>query len=92
MKKTILLHQVTTDELSGLIEEAVHQAVERMFTIFKENEDVLFTRTEACEFLKIDSSTLWHWTQKGKITAYGIGARRYYKKLEIIESLKPVKF
>jgi hypothetical protein len=29
---------------------------------------------------KIDSSTLWAWTNAGKVKAYGIGARRYYKK------------
>lgn len=56
----------------------------------KDEEDLL-TRKEACEFLKIDSTTLWHWTNKGKIKAYGIANRRYYKKGELIESLKPLK-
>ena len=56
----------------------------------KRNQDLL-TRKEACEFLKIDSSTLWAWTKKGKLTSYGIGNRRYYKQKEIIESLKELK-
>lgn len=55
------------------------------------NPDELLTREQTCEFLQIDSSTLWHWTNKGKVTAYGIGNRRYYKKAELLECLKPLK-
>lgn len=57
---------------------------------FKQEEDLL-TRKEACDFLKIDSSTLWHWTNKGKVKAYAIANRRYYKKNELIDCLKPLK-
>lgn len=53
--------------------------------------DDLMTREETCKFLKIDSSTLWSWTKKGKVTAYGIGNRRYYKRSEILSSLTPLK-
>lgn len=53
--------------------------------------DELLTREETCKFLKIDSSTLLRWTNKGKVTAYGIGNHRYYKKAELLECLKPLK-
>lgn len=56
----------------------------------KEPEE-LMTRQETAEYLKIDSTTLWHWTNKNKVTAYGIGARRYYKRSEIINSLVKLK-
>lgn len=52
--------------------------------------DELLTREQTCKLLQIDSSTLWHWTNKGKVTAYGIANRRYYKKTELLECLKPV--
>jgi hypothetical protein len=55
------------------------------------NPDELLTREQTCNFLQIDSSTLWHWTNKGKVIAYGIGNRRYYKKAEILECLTPLK-
>lgn len=55
------------------------------------NQEVLLTRTETCEFLQINSSTLFHWTNKGKVTAYGIANRRYYKKAELLECLTPLK-
>ena len=56
----------------------------------KANDDLL-TRTEACEFLKIDSSTLWAWQNKGKVKGYSIVNRRYFKRSELLECLIPVK-
>ena len=49
--------------------------------------DELLTRKQVCELLQIDSSTLWHWTKKGKVTCYGIANRRYYKRSELMQSL-----
>jgi hypothetical protein len=92
MEKQILLYCISPDELKQLIKEAVKE----QFIDFKKNRenkesDVLLTRSETCEFLKIDSSTLWSWTNKGKITCYGIGARRYYKKDDILKSMLILK-
>ena len=57
----------------------------------KDNSDELLTREETCQFLKIDSSTLWAWTNKQKVKAYGIASRRYYKKKELLECLTLLK-
>ncbi|MDB4271074.1 helix-turn-helix domain-containing protein, partial [bacterium] len=43
----------------------------------------LLTREETAKYLKISLSTLWHWSKKGKLTAYGIGNRVYYKRSEV---------
>lgn len=92
MEKSILLHCLTPKELKEYIKEALKEELED----FKKNlnlkeDDVLLTRAETCEFLKIDSSTLWHWTKKGKITCYGIANRRFYKKADILNSLVLLK-
>lgn len=51
---------------------------------FQPKEPVeLMTRNETSEYLKINLTTLWNWTNKGKLNAYGIGARVYYKRSEI---------
>ncbi|WP_264520414.1 helix-turn-helix domain-containing protein [Flavobacterium sp. N1994] len=55
--------------------------------ISSQNDEALLTRAETAEFLKINSTTLWHWTKKGKVTAYGIGNRVYYKKGELKKAL-----
>jgi hypothetical protein len=92
MDKQILLHCISPEELKKLIT----QVIKEEFIGFKKNlaiheSDALLTRSETCEFLKIDSSTLWSWTKKGKITCYGIGARRYYKRDEILNCLVVLK-
>lgn len=53
-------------------------------------EEELLTIEQTTKFLKIDQSTLWRWTKKGKVKAYSIGGKRYYKRSEILESLTPV--
>lgn len=41
------------------------------------------TRSEVCELLKIDVSTLHLWRKKNILTAHGIGNRVYFKRSAI---------
>ena len=92
MTTSILVQNVSTEDLKDLIKESVKSQLDDFAKELKvHNPDELLTREQTCEFLQIDSSTLWHYTKKGKVTAYGIGNRRYYKKAELLESLKPLK-
>ena len=92
MKDSIILQNLNTTDLTQLIKDGVKSQLEDFKkTLQTHNPDELLTRTETCKFLQIDSSTLWHWTNKGKVIAYGIGNRRYYKKAELLESLKQLK-
>lgn len=92
MKNVVLSTKNIDDFVSDVANEVV-----RKIELWKGNQkslqkdDDLLTRDEACKFLKIDSSTLWAWTNKGKVKAYGIGNRRYYKRSELIEALTPLK-
>ena len=70
--------------------ESKHDKIYKEQLLKNFNEELL-TREETCKFLKIDSSTLWHWTNRGKVRAYGMGARRYYKRSELLECLKLLK-
>ena len=89
MADSILLQNLNTADLTQLIKDGVKSQLKDFKETFNtHNPDELLTRTETCKFLQIDSSTLWHWTNKGKVKAYGIGNRRYYKKAELLESLK----
>jgi len=92
MTNSILLQNVSPESLTELIKEGVKSQLDDFVKELQvHNPDELLTREQTCEFLQIDSSTLWHWTNKGKVTAYGIGNRRYYKKAELLENLKPLK-
>ena len=89
----ILLQTLTVEQLQQLIGTSVRNGIQELQKELqsKDNSEELMTREETCQFLKIDSSTLWAWTNNGKVKAYGIGARRYYKKSEIMECLTLLK-
>ena len=53
----------------------------------KKEQKELLTRKETAELLQIDLSTLWDYTRKKMLPAYGIGKRVYYKYSEVIEAL-----
>lgn len=91
MTNSILLQNVSPETLTELIKEGVKSQLADFKRDLETNKpDELLTREQTCEFLQIDSSTLWHWTNKGKVKAYGIGNRRYYKKAELLDCLKPL--
>ena len=92
MNESILLQNVSPERLTELIEDGIKSQLKNLKKeISTHDPDELLTRSETCKFLQIDSSTLWHWTKKGKVIAYGIGNRRYYKKSELLKSLTPLK-
>ena len=85
--------QFTEQELTNLFDQrlkAQFDSFKKDLSTDKANDDLL-TRTEACEYLKIDSSTLWAWQNKGKVKGYSIVNRRYFKRSELLECLIPVK-
>ena len=89
----ILLETLTVEQLQQLIGTSVRNGIQEFQKEIqtKDNSEELLSRDETCKFLKIDSSTLWAWTNNGKVKAYGIGARRYYKRRELMECLTLLK-
>ena len=89
----ILLESLTVEQLQQLIGASVKIGIQELQKQLqeKDNSEELLTRDQTCQFLKIDSSTLWAWTNNGKVKAYGIGARRYYKRSELLECLTLLK-
>jgi len=92
MVNSILLENLDAESLKELIQDGIKselQDFKKEISTHDPNE--LLTRTETCKYLQIDSSTLWHWTNKGRVIAYGIGNRRYYKKGELLKCLIPIR-
>lgn len=90
---SIILQDLSVEDLQELIGTSVKKSVEELQKELesKKFKEELLTRDEACAYLKINSSTLWAWTNKGKIRCFGIGARRYYKRSELLECLTLLK-
>ena len=93
MSKKIQVYEISTDQLVGEIIQGFSKEITSLKNEFqpKKPEEYL-TRKEVKELLKIDLSTLWAWTQKGKLKSYGIGNRIYYKRSEIEQNLTPINF
>jgi len=86
--KTIQIQEFTVDELADQVAEKLLSKMEYYLKeLAAKKDDELLTREETANYLKINVTTLWHWTNKGKLISYGIGGRRYYKKQEVIDSL-----
>jgi hypothetical protein len=66
---------------------SIEKAIEKLAAPKNNDDEILLSRIETCELLKINFSSLWKHTKSGKLTSYGIGNRVYYKKGEVLKSL-----
>jgi excisionase family DNA binding protein len=90
---SILLENLSVEQLQKMIDTSIKLGIENQQKELqtKFNTEELLSRNEAIKLLKIDASTIYAWCNAGKIKCYGIGARRYFKKSEIMESLTLLK-
>jgi excisionase family DNA binding protein len=89
---SILLQNLSTEQLTDLIGNVFDTKLENFKKNFNTNDpDILLTRAEACEFLKIEQTTLYHWVKAGKVQCYGIANRRFFKKSDLLNSLTLLK-
>lgn len=87
------MHNVVLSPID--LESLIQRIAERTADLIKgqktppppEPKEDLLTPKEACGLLRITSTTLWRYEKQGKIKVYGIGAKRYYKRSELMESL-----
>ena len=88
-RELVQIENISVEELTEIISEKLVDKLEKRIAnlISNQSDEELLTRAETAEFLKINFTTLWHWTKKGKVTAYGIGNRVYYKRGELKKAL-----
>lgn len=93
MTNSILLQNLSAEDLTDLI----GNVFDTKLKAFQENQntknanDDLLTREQVLELLQINASTLWHWQNKGRITAYKFANKCYYKRAELMASITPLK-
>ncbi len=93
-QKILQIQNVTADQLRELVSGAVKSELSslRAELAQQESKDKLLSPDQVCELLGISKVTLWNYQNSGKLTAYGISAKRYYKESEILNrSLKQQK-
>lgn len=79
----------------GEVEERIYQRLknelETLKKEFQPREPTEFlTRNEVRDLLKVDLSTIWAWTKKGRLKAYGIAGMVYYKRSEVEAAIEPL--
>ncbi|TWP29255.1 DNA-binding protein [Apibacter muscae] len=88
----IQIIQTTPQELDALIGKSLKEQLEELKLHLQPKQPTEWlTRKEVADLFKINLSTLFHWTNKGKLKAYGIGNRVYYKRSEVDAMIQPLK-
>ena len=92
MQNSIILEQVSLQQLETMISTAVNKGIALVSsqTTTTENPNELLTRKEVCELLHITLPTLHSWSKENLITSYRINTRVRYKKSEVLATLQKV--
>jgi excisionase family DNA binding protein len=92
MAEVIQFIQVTPEKLLEAILEGVKTQLENLKKDFQPKTPTEYlSRSEAAELLKVDLSTIHNWTKKGKLQAFALGGRIFYRRDLIEQSLIPLK-
>lgn len=91
--KQIQLIGITPEEFQIGILDGVEKLLNELKKDFQPKEPIEYlTRQETAQLLQVNLTTIWNWTKKGKIEAYGLGNRVYYKRSEIESSIVKLNY
>jgi excisionase family DNA binding protein len=91
--KTVQFIQTTPEQIQSEIVQGVSNLLESLKADFQPKLPTEYlTREETANLLSIDKSTLWSWSKKGKLKAWSIGNRVYYKRSEIEQAIVELKY
>jgi excisionase family DNA binding protein len=98
MKKTITSNEITFDTVPQALADVlsgVNQLISKVGDLERnyapKEPDVYMTRREVSALLKCDLSTIHNWCRSGRLKPYGIGARVYFRRSEVLASIVPLK-
>jgi excisionase family DNA binding protein len=90
--QTLQITHTTPEQIQEAILSGVRAELEALKKEFQPKQpNEYLTRNEVRDLLKVDLSTVHNWTKRGKLKAYGIGNRVYYRRDEVEASIKPLK-
>ncbi len=87
MKQSIILHDVSPEEIANLFQGLQQQLTDLKKNLEPKKPTELLTRNEVAELLKVDLSTIHNWCKNGKLLPFGIGNRIYFKRSDIENTL-----
>lgn len=92
-QNSILLQNVSPEQFTELLTNVFKTQLEdfKKELVNQTAKDDLLSREQVLELLQINSSTLWHYQNKGKIQVYKFANKCYYKRSELMNSLTQLK-
>jgi predicted DNA-binding transcriptional regulator AlpA len=88
---TIQFIQTTPQDLQNQINEGIKNQLNEFlkhFTPKQPNE--YLTRQQVAQMFNVDLSTIHNWCKSGKLKPLGLGARVYFLRSDIEQSLQPL--
>ena len=83
-----IFHSLTPNEFKELISNAVLEVVEKINRPNQQTEDQLLRLNDLANLLNVSKVTIHNWKKSGLIPFYRMSNKIYFKKNEVIESLK----
>jgi excisionase family DNA binding protein len=77
-------------KLGNLVNEVYNAVLVIIKNLNPKEQEEYLTITEVADYLKVDKSTVYKWTIKGKLTKYMIENTVRYKKSDIDSSMMPL--
>lgn len=74
--------------IGEVVEERINAFKVELNRKIEDNSDVVLTRKEAADFLKISLPTLWKLTKETKLKSHRIKSKVYYFESDLMEFLK----
>ena len=88
---TIQFIQTTPQELQNQINEGVKSQIQDFLKHFQPKQpNEYLTRSEVAQMFNVDLSTVHNWSKSGKLKPLGLGARVYFLRSDIEQSLQPL--
>ena len=87
----VQLINISEEQLSEMIQQTLSKELAEIKKDFQPKQPTEYlTREETSKLLNVNLSTLWNWSKKGKLQAFGIGNRVYYKRSDVEAAFKPL--
>jgi len=87
----IIFHSLKPDELKVLIKDSIFEALEKQPTSSQPQQpepEELLRVNQLAEFLHVSKVTIHNWKRKGLIPFHRLSNKVFFKKSEVISSLK----
>lgn len=92
MINQMLLTSITIDDLKIVISQSISDELQKFKSQTPETNDCeLIKIDEVAKMLNVSKVTVFAWKKAGKIPFYRIANKVYFKKNEVIESLKKIE-